>query len=474
MAMPNDGTLARFRAGRPLPLSVLCASSLVDKEGYKVKIIDQRIDKNWEKNLRAELAKKPLLIGISSMTGAQIGYGLQISKIAKEFDMPIVWGGVHPSLIPEQVLENNLVDMVVKGEGEITLLELANALEKGKKLDGIKGLWYKEGGKIKSNGDREFFDMNKLPQPPYHLVNVDDYFDYFFGHKLLSIQTSKGCPYQCAFCYNLDFNHRKWRALTVENALERIQYVVDKFKVKGVWLRDDNFFADFDRAKKILKGVEKMCISWGSSGARVDVMARMNADYFRLIENSGCKFLFMGYESGCDRILSLMNKGIITKQIIDTNKKLKDLNVIQRASFIIGYPTETIEETKQTVNFVFKVLRDNPHLIVTALLNATPYPGTDLFELAKQHGFHPPKSLEEWNDFKFEVSNIPWEDEKRKKQLRLLMFASYFLNKKVEEQTNNPLLKIVSKIYTPIAEYRLKNFKTGFPIELSIASLFGF
>ena len=110
----------------------------------------------------------------------------------------------------------------------------------------------------------------------------------------------------------------------------------------------------------------------------------------------------------------------------------------------------------------------------TALLNATPYPGTELFQLARQHGFAPPASLEEWSNFKFEVSNIPWEDEGRKKQLRLLMFASYFLNKKVEEQTNNPLLKVASKLYTPIAEYRLKNFKTGFPIELSIASLFGF
>lgn len=474
LVMPVEGFWSDLRKGHHLPASLLAASTLLDKENYDVKIIDQRVSPEWEDDLRKELSKKPLFVGVTSMTGPQIKNALDISMIVKEYEVPVVWGGVHASLLPSQTLENECIDMVVVGEGEVTLLELARALEKQKPMAGINGLWYKKGKKIVKNPPRQFIDLNEIPDLPYHLVDINQYFSNFYGSKMLAFFSSRGCPFTCGFCYNTVYNQRKWRSLSAQNTLERLDYVINKFKLEGIWFRDDNFFVDKKRAYSILNGFKKYDISWGTSGARLDLLSQLDNKFIDLMNKSGCKFLFIGVESGSDRILKLIGKGITREQIIKTNLKLRRLNAIQRCNIMIGLPTETKKDLEDTVSLSLQILKDNKNAIVSQFQIFTPYPGTALFDMAVKQGFVPPDNLASWSDFRFETTNIEWSDKDTKDILRMLAFTSWFMDTKLEGLAKNRMLKFMAKMYAPLALYRLKNLDARFPLEIKLAERIGF
>ncbi len=474
LVMPIEGFWSELRKGQHLPASLLAASTLLDKENYDVKIIDQRINPEWETDLKKELAKKPLFVGITSMTGPQIGNALTISKVVKDYDIPVVWGGVHASLLPRQTLEHESIDLVVQGEGEVTLLELAKALEKRKSLSGLRGLWYKEGKRIVNNPPRPFVDLNDLPDLPYHLVDMNQYFSNFYGDKMISFFSSRGCPFRCGFCYNTVYNQRRWRSLTAKNTLDRLESLVNEFKLDGVWFRDDNFFVDKRRAASILEGVKKYDISWGTSGARLDLLSQLDNKFIDLMNKSRCKFLFIGVESGSDRILNLIGKDITQKQIIKTNIKLRKLNAVQRCNIMIGLPTETKRDLEDTVSLALRLLRDNKNAIISQFQIFTPYPGTDLFDFVVKQGFKPPENLVDWSNYRFERTNIEWSDSDTADLLRMLAFTSWFMDSKLEGLAKNKWLKILAKLYAPIARYRFRTLDARLPIEIKLAEKIGF
>jgi len=197
-----------------LPLSVLCVAGPLEQAGYKVKIIDQRIEKNWRAVLKKEVKNQPLCVGISAVTGKQIKGGLTAAKLVREVsvDTPIVWGRIHPSLLPEQTVTDEYVDIVVKGEGEQTFLDLVKALDGKHPLSEVKGIFYKSKGHIFHRPSSDLLHLDSLPPLPYHLINVNDYLNSINGDgsDLLHF-SSRGCPYSCKFCYSQSLNQRKWR-----------------------------------------------------------------------------------------------------------------------------------------------------------------------------------------------------------------------------------------------------------------------
>ena len=219
-----------------LPASVLMVAAPLVKAGYKVKIIDQRVDKNWKQTLLEEAAKDPLVFGVSALTGAQILNGLEASKLVKACSsVPVLWGGVHPSLLPKQTLENKYIDFVVVGEGEETLLELIKALETKSPLKKIKGLGYKDNGKIFLSPQREFIDLDKLPEIPYHLINIENYIEkksFATGRigRDMAFYTSRGCPHRCGFCYNKEFNKQGWRGKSSEKVVGDMKKLIQDYQ----------------------------------------------------------------------------------------------------------------------------------------------------------------------------------------------------------------------------------------------------
>jgi radical SAM superfamily enzyme YgiQ (UPF0313 family) len=471
LVQPKVGHMDSVRSRPALPLALLHAVTLIDKE-YEIKLIDQRIDKDWARTLKDELKKKPLCVGITSMTGPQIGYALDTSNIVKrESDVPVVWGGLHSSFLPEQTLRNENIDMVVQGEGEVTFYKLIEALDGGKSLKGIPGLWYKEDGEIKNNPVRELLDLNELPDIPYHLIDVKKYMPRYMGKPTFYMQTSRGCPYDCTYCYNIIYNKRRWRALSSEETLERVRRVVNDYNPGNIYFVDDNFFIDLKRVEKILKGLIDIGINWQAQGVDIDGMDKMTDKHLRLLEESRCLRLTLGAESGSPRILNMLKKRHTMKQAIEVNKRLKDSGIILYYSFVVGFPEETEDELRQTVELALALLKDNPNARTSPVYIFTPYPGTDMFKLAVKNGYQPPETLEGWIDYSYDTANLPYPKEKRKK-LESLYISSAFLDRKFHEYDVSPFIKLLAAIYRPIAKYRTRNLFFKFMIEKKVGKIF--
>lgn len=187
------------------PLNLLCLASVLEQEDISCKLIDMPVIKSDEETLIRSDIKNCIYVGISAMTGTQILNGIKISKIIREYepDIPIIWGGVHPTLFPEQTIQNYYIDYVVRGEGEYTLAELIKTLDNSNELKEVKGITYMRDGNIISTPDRGFCNMEELHMPAWDMINVEDYakpYNYLNAKRVLPIHASRGCPYSCGFC----------------------------------------------------------------------------------------------------------------------------------------------------------------------------------------------------------------------------------------------------------------------------------
>jgi len=474
LIQPKLGYVDSFIYKNTLPSALLSIARFVDKE-YKVKIIDQRVDKNWKKHLLKELNQNPLCVATTCMTGMPIKSALEISKFVKEnSSVLVVWGGQHPTILPEQCLKNKNIDIIVRGEGEITFYELIKALDKKKSLKNIKGISYKKNRKIIHNPDREFADLNELPHLPYHLLNTKDYLTKRLNVSSLYMETSRGCPNNCGFCYSKFFNKCRWRALNAEKVIENIKRAVDNLKIKNIYFHDDNFFVNTKRVENIVREIikEKFDIIWEPQGSDINYVNKLSNKSLRLLEQSGCSRLTFGVESGSNRILKLINKGISVKNVISLNKKLSQYRMIANYNFMSGFPTETLDDLRKTVNLSLRLLEQNKNSTISNILIYTPYPGTELYPLVLRKGLIQPKSLEGWINYNTDTVNLPWLSKERKKLLESLFICSLFFDRKSEELNTSKAIKLLAKIYRPIAKARVKNMFFRFMVEKRFYEIF--
>ncbi len=469
-----------FRGQRIIvSLGILAVAASLEDAGYKVKIIDQQLEPQWKELLLAELKKSPVCVGVTCMTGPQIRFAIEVSRIVKQnSSIPVVWGGTHPTLLPEQTLENEYIDIVVQGEGEETFPELVNALAERSPLDSIKGIWYKNKGQIRTNPPRPLIDLNKQPPLAYHLINVKDYLEPRLGDLFLRTFTSRGCSYHCTFCYNTKLYHGKWRGLTAEETIRRIKSLKNTYDIQGIIFCDDNFFGSISRAREIIEGLirERLNLILFKIDIRVDILFSLDDDFLSMLKRSGCNNVAIGLESGSERILALLKKKNITvSKILAVNRRLRNFGIIPSYTFMIGYPTETLEELRQTVSLMFKLEEEYPE-IIRKLHIYTPLPGTELFELAVQHGFEFPESLEDWIPFSYRMVNLPWVSRDRKKLLEMLYFCFIVLDKHAfHSQTTDihPFFRLLGRLYYPLALWRVKRFFYKFPFEIKLAEWIG-
>ena len=358
------------------PFALLSIAAPLLNAGYRVRLIDQRVDPSWKLNLIEELKEKPLYLGVSSMTGTQIKFALQISKIARENspDTKIMWGGVHSTILPEQTLDNPYVDIVIAGEGEVTALELAEALKNNKNLKDVKGIYFKTGDGAKiGTGERPLLNLEELPATPWELVNPENYIykDFYMRgvKRTMDIgQTSRGCPYNCGYCCSSAVR-KYWRSMSAKKSIEKIVNDVKRFKLDSIWIRDDNFFANLERAREICQGMidRSLNIKWYTSGTRADAINRMSHEQITTFKKAGAEVFKIGAESGSARVLDLISKKSAVEEVYSANMKAKKYDIIPAMSFMGGFPTETQEELMDTINCMIKVKKDNPSAIVESM-----------------------------------------------------------------------------------------------------------
>ncbi len=473
LVQPKIGDWDEFRSHPSLPLSLLAAARLVANE-FETVFIDTRVDKDWKNTLRDKLAEDPVCVGITSMTGRQISHALEISKFVKQVsNVPVVWGGIHCSLLPESTLQNVNIDIIVLREGEVTFFELAKALNSALDLKGIKGIWFKKGQEIIRNPEREFVQLDDLPVLPLSLIGLKHFLPIFKGRRTFYIETSRGCPNRCGFCYNLAFHKSSWRAFPAERVVRRLKYLSKEYRIGSFYMIDDNFFVDLKRAKEIAQGIidEKLDIFWEAQGITINSALKMDENYLELLTRSGLKKVHFGIESGSERILKKVNKNLNIDNVLKVNKVWSRYNIVIQYNFMCGFPGETNEDLRKTIKLVFRLMRENRKALISPLCPYTPYPGTALYQNDLESGFSKKKTLEDWIEANY-GDNL-WESKERKDILSALFFTSMFLDShRSKDMISSKMMKILIDLYRPIARFRIKYLFFKFMPELKIKEMF--
>src|SRR3989344_2591584 len=459
------------------PYGLLMCSHLLLEKGYNVLVYDERLESLGIKS-RTELVQavkhsKPLFFGISSQSGPMIENGLIDSRFFKKEcpDTPVVWGGVHPTLLPDQTIKHPLIDAVIKGEGELPCLGLADHLKKGNKdFSKINGLYWKDKEQnIKVNKPCEGVpNLDKIDMR-WDLVNPQHYIRDIDGRKWLGVITSRGCPFRCGFCYNISFfGMRKFRGWSPKKSIEEIKKVLD-FGADFINFDDDYIFGDPLRLWGILdlKKEEKLNFNW-----KAPIRGHLLRDALtKRIKDGGCEAVTIGAESGAEEVLDLMTKDSGPEAYYMAAKNLKKYNIQGNFSWILGYPGETLKNVYTTLNVIKDLEEINPDTEHVINIYA-PYPGTPSFDQAIKLGFVPPPSLEGWTDnFREACKELSYIDEKNKKVMEAIRWAGIFRTMYKRKRLYASWIRPIVNVLGTISNVRWNNNIYSLPIEQKTVSL---
>jgi radical SAM superfamily enzyme YgiQ (UPF0313 family) len=453
-----------------VPLQLLYVASALQRAGYEVRIVDMRL----EDYRRVDIGD-PVFVGVTCMSGPQIRYGLEFAKKvrAERPGLPIVWGGVHPTLLPEQTAASAFVDVVVRGEGEAVVGPLADRLAAGDPLDDVNGVTFRRDGTVTSTPDADLIDLDGIPiELPYDLLRLESYPTLRAGRA--HIQTSRGCPSRCGFCYNTGFNKRRWRGKSPQRVVDEMTHVLRLFPwVKIIDPVDDNLFVDKKRVEAICGEILKrgIRIAWRAN-CRFDYLARYDAEFVSLLERAGCMELDFGGESGAERLQELVCKDVTAEQILTSVRKLRDWapSIDPFVSWLCGLPGETYHDMEQTFDLMDEMGRVNPRTQHYGIFLYTPFPSPLLETLPPE--FTPPRTLEEWGRIEVFHFEPPWHGKAYVEKLRTISAVTryaFYPRSRIDE--HGAAFKAAYGVMNAAARYRWRKRSFGFPVELRLANL---
>lgn len=349
-------------------------------ERYVRRLRDEK-DRVWSEVRRAIEREKPDVVGITVMTPMRES-AVKVAKIAKEVNegTTVIVGGPHPTLCPEEMLKEDVVDFAVRGEGEITCLELMETIEDekmGSNLEKIRGISYRKGNGIAHNQERDFIkNLDALPFPAKQRIIG---FEKLSPEAFSSVMASRGCPYNCIFCASNRIWKRKVRYRSVGNVIEEIREIVEKYRIKHIIFEDDSFGLNKRYTRELCAEIikAKLDIGW-SCEARVDNIDETLVNEMKM---AGCRVISIGVESGNQETLRKIKKGITVEQVRKAAQIIKRSGIRLYSFFIIGFPWEAEKEITDTIKFMKEIDPDNASLSI-----ATPYPGTELYDICKREG----------------------------------------------------------------------------------------
>jgi radical SAM superfamily enzyme YgiQ (UPF0313 family) len=413
-----------FRQVFPL-LSFMSLSARVKQDGFKTALLDLGIEKQPWNLLREKLEElRPRRIGITSTTPLFFEVR-DIAKISRETlgeTVTIIYGGPHAVALPEENLKETKIDICVIGEGEETLTEIL----RGKKLSEIKGIFYKEGDKILSTTAREFIkNLDNLPFPDIELYDIAKYHCSKLvsrGTPVLHMETSRGCPNNCTFC-NKNIFQRLFRTKSPQRVIDEMKYFI-RHGVGEFRIIDDQFATDINRAKEICRLMlkEKINVPWNlANGVRVD---RVDLEFLELAKKAGCYQVGIGFESGDQKSLDSIEKGITLEQAVRCMEMVKKAGLESVGFFMLGLPADTEESLKKTIDFAVKMMPTYAKCTVTL-----PLPGTRLFDQYEKEGRIKTRDWSKYNFHKvadvYEHPNLSHETLKKNYNL---FYRRFYLN----------------------------------------------
>jgi radical SAM superfamily enzyme YgiQ (UPF0313 family) len=372
------------------PLSLAYCAALMEEKGRRVLIIDAHAERLGPQRV-AEQVRDSENIFIS--TSPLDRWQCPVNRISNVYDViqavrrqnresTIFLIGPHGTTLPEKILDETEADVVILGEPEITVLEIAE----GKAFQSFEGVAYRENGRVIVKSKKKFMNLNDLPMPAFHLLPMNKYFFDFLGKKFALLEGSRGCPYHCLFCYKDMYG--PFRSKTSQKLNEELAFAIERFGVKNIYFADLSFTLN----KKLVSDMCDFIIDRGynvrwACQTRLDLV---DAEILKKMRKAGCRLIEFGVESGEETIVRRTNKYIPPQTIAEVMRLVRKLGIESVAFMMFGLPLETAEDMQKSIRFVKKI---NP---TYAAFNLTvPYTETrnpDLFNPRGEKGVFFPES----------------------------------------------------------------------------------
>lgn len=363
------------------PLGIAYIAGILEKNGIEVVVIDQYANKKNNEELISDIRKpEPQIIGISCLTAAMDNVCALSEKIRMSLkDTKVVLGNIHASIFADDLLKQGIGDIVVRGEGEYSMLEAVAAVEKGDSLRSVKGISFIENGVVRHNPEREIVDdLDSLPYPAWHLFDLSCYRGcarIALHNKLgLPVIGSRGCPYKCVFC-SQDRLYNKPRYRKTQSIVDEMEYLYERFKVDFIGFHDPYFPFSIKQGFNFCDEIDKRGLSkkikWFTE-TRVD---KVDIALLKRMKESGLHLIFYGFESGNQEVLDKAGKNFTIKQAQMAMSAAKSAKIIVHGLFMLGLPGETKETCEDTIRFAKEL---DPEICKFNV--AVPYPGSSFFE----------------------------------------------------------------------------------------------
>ena len=375
---PINTQLGRFKrfVPRSVPIGVGILAGFLRKQGLSVKIIDQElvnINISTIENILKQ-CKNPRIVGISVMT-ANVASGYKTASIVKSVDKEaiVVFGGIHPTVMPDEILQDGHVDFIVKGEAEYTFLELIRQIKGGSiERDKLENIGFVENGQlIYTKTSAKMVDVNEVPMFPYDMYDPSKY-------NLGFILTSRGCPFDCIFCSQRVITKRRYRYISSERVIEELDYLINELKQPNITFFDDYFTGNKQRVFELCEMIQKRGFHKKASFGVQTRGDSIDKELMKAMRAANFDSLMFGVETASESLMKLINKAETVQENIDAIKMAKEMGFAVEATFIYGFPTETFDDRFKALSLAHEIGIDRARFN-----NATPYPGTAMYEMVK-------------------------------------------------------------------------------------------
>jgi len=371
--------LIREEFGDPTdpPIGIASIAAVLLRTGYQVAIIDANAENLALEQVTARVkAENPAFVGISCNYSPLHNPTIQLAELIKrEMSCPVIVGGNHASAMASHLLEcTRSIDFIARGEGEVILPNLLNALITGTDLRSVRGITYRVGQEIVTTEEGELAaSLDEFPRPAYELLPMHIY-------KRYNIIASRGCPFECAYCASNTIFRRKVRYRSPFSVVDEIEYLLKNFGGKHFWFSDDTFTSHANYTHRLLDELlrRQLTITW-SCLTRVNKVDRELLEKMKL---SGCAYISYGIESGNEEMLKKIGKKITVQDIVQTLDLTHEVGIRQYGFFIVGFPGETEQTIMDSYRLIFRSRLDG-----AAFNILIPLPGTRVMNelLAQGH-----------------------------------------------------------------------------------------
>jgi len=460
------------------PMGLLWMGSYIEQNGHDAVIVSSHDQPDYLDLIKKEM-KGSVFAGLSVMT-AQIPQALDIARFIREndADLPIVWGGIHATLLPEQTCRNSLVDMAIVGEGEETLLDLVKHFEGRKDVKDVDGIYKfdRKKNEILATKPRRIFNMDALESVKWGLLDKPILEKLSKASEGFPVNVGRGCPHRCSFCVNTALGGG-WRVRSVENVFKDLEEV-RALGVENIKFRDDNFFVNPFRVEKIVDGMldREFGFKWFAN-IRADYLrqGRIGIDLIRKSRDAGWKYASLGLESGSERVLKILKKDITLEDSMNAANVLgKVSGIVPCFSFMIGIPGETREDMLMTVRLIDRIINVCPNAEFFGPQIFRPYPGCELYTTCVKSGWEHPDTLERWKellqsgDFYTSADRLPWVKDPDLAEIIIASVPRFKGLRESMKEHRSSLQKLLTVLLFIDGKVRWKTKYFGFPVEIGL------